>query len=54
MTAYWHVSDIRDSLEQLIDAGAKEVRAASDVGGGKLIASVQDQDGNIIGLMQAP
>lgn len=26
----------------------------SDVGGGKLIATLQDPDGNIIGLLQAP
>jgi hypothetical protein len=30
------------------------LKAASDVGGGKLIASVKDADGNIIGLAQSP
>jgi hypothetical protein len=27
---------------------------SKDVGGGKLIASVKDADGNIIGLIQSP
>jgi hypothetical protein len=28
--------------------------SASDVGGGKLIASVRDADGNVTGLAQTP
>ena len=35
-------------------AGAQELQPVRDVGGGKLIASVKDPDGNIIGLMQNP
>jgi predicted enzyme related to lactoylglutathione lyase len=50
--AYWHVEDIKDSFAQLLDAGATEQQAVSDVGGGRLIASVQDADGNLIGLIQ--
>jgi hypothetical protein len=30
-----------------------EQQAVSDVGGGRLIASVKDADGNIIGLIQS-
>lgn len=52
MTAYYQVDDIQKSLKSLLDAGAKQVQAVKDVGGGKLIASVKDADGNIIGLMQ--
>jgi predicted enzyme related to lactoylglutathione lyase len=50
---YWHVDDIRKSLEALLDAGAEAQQAVKDVGGGKLIASVKDADGNVIGLIQS-
>jgi predicted enzyme related to lactoylglutathione lyase len=52
--SYWHVDDIEESLKQLLDVGAEVQQAINDVGGGKLIASVKDADGNIIGLLQSP
>jgi predicted enzyme related to lactoylglutathione lyase len=52
--AYWHVDNIHERLQQLLDAGAQTQEAINDVGGGKLIASVKDADGNIIGLIQEP
>jgi predicted enzyme related to lactoylglutathione lyase len=52
--SYYHVSDIKTSLQSLVDAGAKIHQTAKDVGGGKLIASVKDADGNVIGLIQSP
>jgi predicted enzyme related to lactoylglutathione lyase len=51
---YWHVSDIKQRLQSLLDAGAQAVQEVTDVGGGKLIASVKDADGNVIGLLQMP
>jgi predicted enzyme related to lactoylglutathione lyase len=51
---YWEVDDIRASLQQLIDAGAQPDQDVRDVGGGKLIATVMDADGNTVGLMQSP
>ena len=51
---YVQVSDIRKSLQQLVDAGAKTQQEVKDVGGGKLTATVKDADGNVIGLVQAP
>jgi len=54
MTAYHHVDDIKKSLKSLVDAGATTVQEIKDVGGGRLIASVKDADGNIIGLIQDP
>jgi predicted enzyme related to lactoylglutathione lyase len=51
---YFHVSDIHQSLQALVDAGAHTQQEVTDVGGGKLIASVKDADGNIIGLLQFP
>jgi predicted enzyme related to lactoylglutathione lyase len=50
---YWHVDDINKSLQALLDAGAEAQQAVKDVGGGKLIASVKDADGNVIGLIQS-
>jgi predicted enzyme related to lactoylglutathione lyase len=54
MTPYYEVDDIRNTLQSLLDAGAQTVQDVQDVGGGKLIASVKDADGNIIGLTQNP
>jgi predicted enzyme related to lactoylglutathione lyase len=53
MTGYWHVSDIRATLQSLLDAGAEAMEDPKDVGQGRLIASVRDPDGNIIGLLQS-
>lgn len=52
--AYVEVTDIKNSLQTLLDAGAVTRQAVKDVGGGKLIATVNDPDGNILGLTQAP
>ena len=51
---YFHVSDIKESLQALVDAGAQTLQEVKDVGGGRLIAWVKDADGNIIGLLQLP
>jgi predicted enzyme related to lactoylglutathione lyase len=53
LTAYWHVDDIKTGLQALLDAGAQTLEDIKDVGGGRLIASVKDADGNIIGLLQS-
>ena len=49
---YYHVSDIQQSLQALLDAGAHVQQEVKDVGGGRLTAWVKDADGNITGLMQ--
>ncbi len=54
LTGYYEVDDIKKSLRLLLDAGAQVQQEVKDVGEGKLIASVKDADGNIIGLMQSP
>jgi predicted enzyme related to lactoylglutathione lyase len=36
----------------LVDAGAETQQEVTDVGGGKLVATVKDADGNVIGLLQ--
>jgi predicted enzyme related to lactoylglutathione lyase len=52
MTAFYHVDDIKDNLQMLVDAGAEIIQDIKNVGGGRLIASVKDKDSNIIGLIQ--
>jgi predicted enzyme related to lactoylglutathione lyase len=51
---YWTVEDVKTTVQQLLDAGAQTQQEVRDVGGGKLIASVKDADGNVTGLIQAP
>ena len=50
---YWEVEDINARVAALLAAGATEHEAPRDIGGGALIASVRDADGNVIGLMQS-
>jgi predicted enzyme related to lactoylglutathione lyase len=50
--AYWHVSDIEEKLAEVIAAGATMHEPAHDVGGGRLVATVTDPDGNVLGLLQ--
>ncbi len=52
VTVYFHVDDIQESLQLLLDADAQVLQEVKDIGGGGLIASVRDADGNIIGLIQ--
>ncbi|WP_217242575.1 VOC family protein [Streptomyces sp. AC555_RSS877] len=49
---YWHVADIRGRLAALLDAGAELLQDVQEVGGGRMIASVKDADGNLVGLVQ--
>jgi predicted enzyme related to lactoylglutathione lyase len=51
---YWLVDDINKAIEQLVAAGATVQQQPREVGGGKLVASVKDADGNVTGLMQNP
>ena len=50
--AYWHVTDIEAKLAEVTAAGAKVKDAARDVGGGRLVATFTDPDGNVLGLVQ--
>jgi predicted enzyme related to lactoylglutathione lyase len=52
VTAFFHVDDIKNSLQILVDAGAQIIQDIKNVGGERLIASVKDKDNNIIGLVQ--
>jgi predicted enzyme related to lactoylglutathione lyase len=50
--AYWHVSDIEAKLAEVTAAGAAVKEAPRDVGGGRLVATFTDPDGNVLGLLQ--
>jgi predicted enzyme related to lactoylglutathione lyase len=50
--AYWHVADIEAKLAEVTAAGATVKEAPHDVGGGRLVASFTDPDGNVLGLVQ--
>ena len=52
--AYWHVSDIEAKLAEMTAAGATLHEQAHDVGGGRLVATITDPDGNVLGLLQDP
>jgi len=49
---YWHVSDIEAKLAEVTAAGAVVKDAPRDVGNGRLVATVTDPDGNVLGLLQ--
>ena len=50
--AYWHVEDIEAKLAEVTAAGANVKEAPRDVGGGRLVATFTDPDGNVLGLIQ--
>ncbi len=52
--AFWQVSDIEAMLAEVTAAGATLREAAHDVGGGRLVATFTDPDGNVLGLFQDP
>ena len=50
--AYWHVPDIEAKLAEVTAAGAEVNEPPHNVGGGRLVASFTDPDGNVLGLVQ--
>ncbi|HTX84735.1 MAG TPA: VOC family protein [Streptosporangiaceae bacterium] len=50
--AYWHVPDIEAKLAEVTAAGATVKDPVRDVGGGRLVATFTDPDGNVLGLLQ--
>ena len=50
--AYWHVTDIEAKLAEVTAAGAIVKDAPQNVGGGRLVATFTDPDGNVLGLVQ--
>jgi predicted enzyme related to lactoylglutathione lyase len=52
--AYWHVPDIEAKLAEVTAAGATVKEPVRDVGGGRLVATFTDPDGNVLGVLQDP
>ena len=52
--AFWQVPDIEAKLAEVTAAGATLKEGAHNVGGGRLVATVTDPDGNVLGLLQDP
>jgi predicted enzyme related to lactoylglutathione lyase len=52
--AYWQVPDIEAKLAEVTAAGATLKDPVRDVGGGRLVATFTDPDGNVLGLLQDP
>jgi predicted enzyme related to lactoylglutathione lyase len=50
--AYWHVSDIEAKLAEVTAAGAAVKDSPREVGGGRVVATFSDPDGNVLGLVQ--
>jgi predicted enzyme related to lactoylglutathione lyase len=50
--AYWHVPDIEAKLAEVTAAGATVKDAPRNVGGGRLVATFTDPDGNVLGVLQ--
>ena len=51
---YWHVADIEAKLADVTAAGGTIKEAPRDVGGGRLVATVFDPDGNVPGAAAGP
>ncbi len=49
---YWQVPDIEAKLAEVTAAGATVKEPPRDVGGGRLVATVTDPDGNVLGLLE--
>ena len=52
--SYWHVDDIEATLKEVSAAGATVKETPRDVGGGRLVATFTDPDGNVLGVLQDP
>src|SRR5215831_3550614 len=50
--SYWHVPDIEAKLAEVTAAGATVKEPVHEVGGGRVVATFTDPDGNVLGLLQ--
>ena len=50
--AFWHVADLEAKLAEVTAAGATVKQAPHEVGGGRVVATFTDPDGNELGLIQ--
>jgi predicted enzyme related to lactoylglutathione lyase len=55
VTAFWFVSDCEAAFKRLLELGASEHSGVQEVGGGiRVVASVMDPFGNVIGVIEKP
>jgi predicted enzyme related to lactoylglutathione lyase len=54
VTTYYQVDDIEGLASQLREGGATQQGDVRDVGGGKLVVTMTDPDGNVFALSQDP
>jgi len=47
---FWSVADVKTALREFVEAGATVHEEPKNVGGGLLVASIKDADGNLIGV----
>ena len=52
--ALWGVDDAISTMRKLLELGAQELEPVTEVGGGILVAAVQDPFGNRFGIIQNP
>lgn len=52
--ALWGVNDAQATMQKLLDLGAVSVEPVTEVGGGILVAAVQDPFGNRFSIIQNP
>ena len=50
--AYWRVADINAKLAEVTAAGGTLKESPREVGGGRVVATFCDPDGNVLGLFQ--
>jgi catechol 2,3-dioxygenase-like lactoylglutathione lyase family enzyme len=51
---YWGVGDADAALARLLDGGAGEHQAVTDVGGGIRVAAVREPGGSLLGIIENP
>ena len=51
---YWHVDDVKATLQKIVSMGAKEYQPYTERGHGFITASVVDPFGNVLGIMHNP
>jgi predicted enzyme related to lactoylglutathione lyase len=49
--AFWEVADMDGKIEEMVAAGAVVHEAPHEVGGGRVVATLTDPDGNVLGLV---
>ena len=54
VTAYWRVADIDAAWQRLLELGATAHRPPQDVGDGIRVGTLQDPQGNLLGIIQQP